>query len=137
MIYMIFSLPLWVYFIILIIISYIFYQFWYHKSSASSLPPMGLPSTLDVLKAKSTQKGILRVQQVYDESIRIRNTAYGAVFRLRAIPFLTTEQVLVTDYKLARIILLGDREKNIPESIKFNVFQSMNLIDREVSNIFT
>lgn len=102
-----------------------------------SLPPYASPSALEVLKARSTQQGILRVQQVYDESLKIHNTSHGAVFRFRAIPFLTTEQIIVTDYKVARIILLGDREKDIPESIKFNVFQSMNLIDRSINNIFT
>jgi hypothetical protein len=102
-----------------------------------SLPPLASPSAWEVLKARSTQKGILRLKQVHDESMKIKNMPYGALFRLRAIPLLTTEQVVTTDYKLARIVFLGDRERQIPESIKANVFQTMNLIDRSINNIFT
>jgi hypothetical protein len=101
------------------------------------LPPYAQPSTLDVLRARSTQKGLMRVHQVYNESQKLKNTSYGSTFRLRAVPFLTKEQIIVTDYKLARIILLGDRSRDVPESVKATVFQAMNLIDRNISNIFT
>jgi hypothetical protein len=116
---------------------YFVYHQLFTKSNLSSLPPLASPSRWEVLKARSTQKGISRVQQIHDESRKINNTPYGGLFRLRAIPLLTTEQIITTDFKLARTVFLGDRERQLPESIKATVFQNMNLIDRSISNIFT
>jgi hypothetical protein len=108
-----------------------------NSTSSSSLPPYAQPSTLDVLRARASQKGLLRVHQVHVESLKLQNTSYGSTFRLRAVPLLTTEQIIITDYKLARIVLLGDRSRDIPESVKAKAFRVMNLVDRNISNIFT
>jgi hypothetical protein len=90
-----------------------------------------------MLRSQLSQKGIWRFQQILNESYKIANTRYGAIFRNQSIPFLFPEQYIITDYKLASLILSGDHEKKIKESIKRNIFTSMNLIDRKVNNLFT
>lgn len=101
------------------------------------LPPYAAPSALEVLKSRAAQVGLDRVQFIFKCSLQHQNLTYGSIFRLRVIPFLITEQIVVTDYKLARIILLGDKDSNFPEGVKKKVFQTMNLVHREINNIFT
>ena len=74
---------------------------------------------------------------VLEQSKAVANTPYGAVFRMHIIPLLGKDFVYTTDYKLARLVLLGDPEKNVKESIKKVVLRSFNFIDRNVSSLFT
>jgi hypothetical protein len=90
-----------------------------------------------MLKSQLSQRGIWRFEQILKESNKIANTRYGAIFRSHSIPLLFPEQYIVTDYKLASLILSGDHEKKIKESIKRNIFTTMNLIDRKINNVFT
>jgi hypothetical protein len=100
-------------------------------------PPYTRISRFQMIRAQAMQKGLWRFHQVLNETNRIANTSYGAVFRYRSIPFLFPEQYFVSDYKLASIVLSGDKEKNVKESIKRNIFTTMNLIDRKVNSVFT
>jgi hypothetical protein len=102
-----------------------------------NLPPYTSISRYQMIRAQAMQKGIWRFQQVLKETNRIANTKYGAVFRYHSIPFLFPEQYFVCDYKLASIVLSGDKEKNVKEAIKRNIFTTMNLIDRKVNSVFT
>lgn len=114
-----------------------FYSFSYFFSFNKNFPPFISNSIYEIIKIRSTQKTLKRVQFIFEWSLKYQNISYGSIFKFKGIPFLITEQNIITDFKLARIILLGEKDKNIEESIKKREFQTMNLVNRSINNIFT
>lgn len=119
-----------------------------HSYKGLPLPPTSPASALENFRKKITQKGLTRVHHVFSQGQVMHAQAiatggdkfkYGTAFRMKRFSFLENDSIFihVTDYKLARIILLGDKEKGIPEGIKKNNLTAFNIANRGVGNLFT
>lgn len=115
------------------------------------LPPISPASAIENFKNKITQKGLNRINHVNNQSKIMHARAmanivdggddhkYGTAFRMSKIPLIDSSNlfIYVTDYKLARTILLGDKPRGIPEGIKKNNLNSFNIANRDIGNLFT
>ena len=112
------------------------------------LPPIAPPSAYENFMNKIRQKGLIRVNHIMQQGRVMQKLAakknseafkYGTAFRLSRIPLLegTNNFIYVTDYKLARMVLLGDKTMELPEAIKKNNLTSFNFANRNVGNLFT
>jgi cytochrome P450 len=106
-----------------------------------NLPPRSSTSAWYNLRKRLSHKGSARVTLLMEASEEISKqksggSEFGTCFRIQTIP-LFPDPIFITDYKLARLVLLGDAKLGIKESIKKNTLTSMNLGNRRISNIFT
>lgn len=105
------------------------------------LPPVTPSDAITNLKKKINQSSIDRFTHAVSEYAAVKASHpefdRGGAFRMKHIPFLTMDPIYVTDYQLARTVLLGSSERGIPEGVKKTVLSSFNLTDRRISNIFT
>ena len=96
------------------------------------------------MKSLTSQKGLARLDHQLQQSLimyekaakRSGTTTYGTVYRMRKWSPVSVGNIYCTDYKLARIVLLGDKERKIQESTKKSL-TGFNFADRSVSNLFT
>lgn len=87
-------------------------------------------------------RGFDRVLHTHRQGLEVlsqskQQSKYGTVFEVASVTSLFKPFYYVTDYKLAKTVLLGDKKRGIQESIKNNVLSSLNFVDKKVSNIFT
>lgn len=112
------------------------------------LPPFSPAPGYENFTKKISQQGLARVLQVTDQG-RIMHARdmekdkdafkYGTAYRMNRVPLIENNNVhiYVTDYKLARTVLLGDKSRGISEGIKKNSLNSFNIANRNVGNLFT
>lgn len=105
------------------------------------LPPVSPASALSNLIIKVRQAGLGRFTHYTEQrdiiKARFPEFQHGTAFRMNYIPFISSDFIYITDYQLARKVLLGDPESGAHEAIKKNMISSFNLADRKIPNIFT
>lgn len=132
----------------LLVVVYGVFRLFGDKKSSLPLPPISPASGIENFKNKIQQKGLFRIQHITDQARLMHQVAvardpeafkYGIAFRMAKLPILNDNRlwIYVTDYKLARLILLGDKNRNIPEGIKFSSLSSFNFANRNVGSLFT
>jgi cytochrome P450 len=85
--------------------------------------------------------GIARMKNGYSESLAIaaargKQFPFGAVYVFRTL-FNMPGNIMVTDYRLARMILQGDKDVGLPAAEKKRDFVSMNFVHRKINTVFT
>ena len=105
------------------------------------LPPLTPADAVTNIRKKISQDGLSRFQHMISEFAAVKaeraDFADGGAFRMRTIPYVSMDLIYVTDYKLARKVLLGDSSSGVSEGVKKNTIQSFNFVNRKISNIFT
>lgn len=112
------------------------------------LPPISPSTAFENFKNKIVQKGLTRVHHVQAQGKEMHARAlrinadlfkFGTAFRMRRLPVVENSDIFihVTDYKLARTVLLGDKDKGLPEGIKKQNISAFNMGNRNVGNLFT
>lgn len=112
------------------------------------LPPLSPASGFENFTKKISQQGLVRIHQVTEQGRIMHARAlekdtqafkYGTAFRMNRVPLIENRNlhIYVTDYKLARTVLLGDKSRGISEGIKKNSLNSFNIANRNVGNLFT
>lgn len=105
------------------------------------LPPKSSKSWYHNYKMRVDPDGLARPRDTLEQSLVISREnpeqfPLGSYF-ISAQPLTWKTFIFITDYKLARLVLLGDSKVGIKEGVKANIFHSFNFLDRNVSNIFT
>jgi hypothetical protein len=115
------------------------------NSNNVRMPPYCPSSAYENLKTQTTQKGLARLNHhmkqcmiMYDRVAKTKKTKpFGTVYRMKKWSiFPSAEHFYVTDYKLARTVLLGDKSRGVAESVKQHSLAVFNFADRNVSNLF-
>lgn len=124
--------------VVSVLLAIVLWCTWRKKSLP--LPPFSSASLLDNLSAPSKQKTLFqheRNRRLFHEfdTTDFGSTPFGSVFRSR-FPF-WHPLIMVSDYVLARKVLIGDASEGIKEGEKAGIVKSMNLLDRGEFNILT
>lgn len=110
------------------------------KKHRLPLPPVSAGDAYGNFKSLIGQKGLSRYNYILSESLIMAKKyggKFGAVYQQKQLPVLGKETFYVTDWQMARTILLGDRKNDVAESIKKTPLRAFNFVDRNVSNLFT
>lgn len=108
-----------------------------------TLPPHGSGGMITNFKKRLSQDGMERlgyyIEQGADIMARYPPNRFPNGFVMRySLPIpRKNNMIIVADYKLARIILQGDKELGLPAMGKQQMQSALNLVHRDISNIFT
>ena len=108
-----------------------------------NLPPMAKASLSEILQASSTQEGMIQLEWVRNLCEGIMkdkdpdstgNTTYGSIVRIN-IPFQC--MMYCSDFKLGRLILIGDSANGIKEGEKSRIMKLFNFFDFQKDNMIS
>jgi hypothetical protein len=101
-----------------------------------NMPPVVGPGWYENVAKLTEIKGTEAVDHILRLSESIKDfgkTSCGSVFRISMVG---AQHFVVADYKLARILMEGNREMNIPESEKTTIGKNFDIYD-DIGNIFS
>lgn len=136
-----------------LLFSYLAMRWFLHPTTHSNglrLPPISPASAISNFRNKINQRGLTRIRSVRAQGLIVQEQQqlasndseafkYGTAFRMAKVPFVDNSNlfIYVTDFKLARLVLLGDKNTGILEGIKKNNLTSFNIANRSIGNMFT
>ena len=121
----------------LVAVAFYFFTRESHAAARLPLPPLCGPNLFANVAALTNIDGIQAVQHVYDISnsiIDFGKSSCGTVFRISMLGF--TDFVVITDYKLARIVMEGNKDMGVPESEKTAIGRAFDLFP-DLGSIFS
>lgn len=100
------------------------------RSTINNLPPLlGFTSWIQNAKVLTSRNSFAAFEYLQNLSISIQGlgkTKYGSVFRIVLTP-IAKYYIIISDYKLARIVLEGDNSRNIPAGNKTALSKSFDI----------
>lgn len=116
---------------------------WLLCRETRNLPPMAKAPLSEIIEASSTQEGVTQlvwVQNLCEGINRDKdpnstgNTTYGSIARIN-IPFQT--MMYCSDFKLGRLILIGDSAHGVKEGEKSRIMRLFNFFDFQKDNMIS